>query len=159
LGARAPRLWPRSLWASLRRLGRLCASIASIPPRPDLGRRGEALAERYLRRRGFKILARNFRTRSGEVDLVALAGDTLVFVEVKSRGESERGDPLDRIDDRKARRIRRAGSSFRRRFPEGYQRCRMDAVVVEFRKGWGGWRPAASVRWYPALRPFDDLDG
>ena len=50
-----------------------------------LGRRGERIAERYLRRKGYRILERNFRGAGAEIDLVAMDGETLVFVEVKTR--------------------------------------------------------------------------
>ncbi|MBP5618294.1 MAG: YraN family protein, partial [Clostridia bacterium] len=49
------------------------------------GERGEKLAARYLRRKGYRILERNFQTRFGEIDLIARKGDQLVFVEVKTR--------------------------------------------------------------------------
>jgi putative endonuclease len=55
------------------------------PPRVRLGRRGEELAAAHLRRRGFDIIARNHRTRYGEIDLIAFDGVTLVFAEVKTR--------------------------------------------------------------------------
>lgn len=51
----------------------------------DLGNKGEALAVRFLRRQGYKILERNFRLRAGEIDIVAKDGNQLVFVEVKTR--------------------------------------------------------------------------
>lgn len=54
-------------------------------PRHDLGRAGEALAAEHLRRCGFAIVARNQRTRHGEIDVIAFDGHTLVFAEVKTR--------------------------------------------------------------------------
>ena len=54
-------------------------------PRSSLGRTGEQIAARHLRARGFELLARNVRTRAGEIDLIAFDGVTLVFVEVKTR--------------------------------------------------------------------------
>ncbi len=71
-----------------------------------LGARGEKLAGRYLRRQGFKILYRNFRgRRGGEIDLVCREGDTLVFVEVKTRTREDFGRPFRAVDRRKRRRI------------------------------------------------------
>src|SRR5512140_2089746 len=73
---------------------------------PDLalGRRGEDMAHRFLRKQGFQVVARNYRARSGagEIDLVAWEGSTLVFVEVKSRRTEEFGAP-DRAVDRDKR--------------------------------------------------------
>lgn len=54
----------------------------------DLGRKGEALAVKYLKRQGYKIIERNFRLRSGEIDIVARDGNQLVFVEVKTRSSN-----------------------------------------------------------------------
>ena len=56
-------------------------------PRP-LGQRGERYAALWLRKRGYKIVAGGHRTRYGEIDLVAVLGETIVFVEVKTRGSS-----------------------------------------------------------------------
>ena len=75
----------RLLRAILSRLRRLL-----WPPQP-LGRRGEAAAARYLRRRGYKILARSDHLSPGELDLVALDGRTIVFVEVKTRQSADAG--------------------------------------------------------------------
>lgn len=61
------------------------AASAAKDPRQALGRRGERLAARHLRARGFRLLARNARTARGEIDLIAFDGATLVFVEVKTR--------------------------------------------------------------------------
>ena len=51
----------------------------------NLGAAGEKAAAKYLRRRGYRIVARNYRCRGGEIDLIALDADTIVFVEVKTR--------------------------------------------------------------------------
>jgi putative endonuclease len=71
-----------------------------------LGRRGERLAARNLRRQGYKILYRNFRgRRGGEIDLVCRDRDTLVFVEVKTRTREDFGRPLEAVNPGKQRRI------------------------------------------------------
>jgi len=77
-----------------------------------LGPRGEAIARRYLRRRGYLILARNFRAAGAEIDIVALDGETLVFVEVKAREGIEAGTPREAVDDNKQEQIRRAAASY-----------------------------------------------
>lgn len=72
-----------------------------------LGQWGEDFAARHLKRRGWKILRRNFRAPGGgEVDLVCRDGDTLVFAEVKTRRSEEMGRPLDAVDAKKQRLIR-----------------------------------------------------
>jgi putative endonuclease len=80
----------------------------------DLRRRhgeiGEKIAEEHLQNRGYRILARNFRTRFGELDLIAVDRRTLVFCEVKTRVSGSRGGPdgpLDAIGPRKRGRLRR----------------------------------------------------
>ncbi len=72
-----------------------------------LGLRGEARAERFLRKKGFKILERNFRCPLGEIDIVAMDGKTLVFVEVKTRSTNRFGTPAEAVDARKRARLRR----------------------------------------------------
>jgi putative endonuclease len=77
-----------------------------------LGPRGEAIARRSLRRRGYLILAQNFRAAGAEIDIVALDGDTLVFIEVKAREGIEAGTPREAVDDHKQEQIRRAAASY-----------------------------------------------
>ena len=72
------------------------------------GVRGEKLACRYLKRSGYKILLRNFRGRTGgEIDVVCRDNDTLVFVEVKTRGGEDFGRPVEAVDREKRKRISR----------------------------------------------------
>ena len=70
------------------------------------GRKGEELAARHFAALGFEILARNHRTRFGELDLVAFDGTTLVFAEVKTRLAGS-GDPFQNLHDRKRAQVRR----------------------------------------------------
>jgi len=96
-----------------------------------LGRFGEQVAERYLRGMGMKILARNWRIRRGELDLVARRRRTLVFVEVKTRRWPTRHAPEFAVDWRKQRRLRRAGRAWLRRHPfRHWTGIRFDVVAV-----------------------------
>jgi putative endonuclease len=82
-------------------------------PRPALGAAGERLAAAHLQRLGYVILARNHRTRWGEIDLIAHARGTLVFVEVKTRRASARaGSPFDAVDARKQAQVRRMAAAW-----------------------------------------------
>src|ERR1700683_3797051 len=83
----------------------------------NLGRAGEDMAHRYLRRRGCIVVARNYRTPSGsgEIDLVVWQGETLVFVEVKTRSSQEFGKPDAAVDAEKQERVRRAARDYARR--------------------------------------------
>jgi putative endonuclease len=98
----------------------------------DHGRIGEDVAHRYLRRHGCTIVARNYRTRSGsgEVDIVAWHGPTLVFVEVKTRSTSAYGTPDRAVDAEKIFRVRRAANDYARRAGVLPDRMRFDIVSV-----------------------------
>jgi putative endonuclease len=91
----------------------------------------ESLAAHFLIERGAQIIARNFQCRSGELDLVALIGGTLVFVEVRFRVNSEYGDPLETITPAKQRKLKRAAQVFFQRNPhwEAWP-CRFDVVAI-----------------------------
>src|SRR5438105_8426903 len=73
-----------------------------LPEHLRRGARGEKLACRFLRSSGYKILFRNFKDRrGGEIDVVCRDGDTLVFVEVKTRADEEFGRPIEAVDRQK----------------------------------------------------------
>jgi putative endonuclease len=104
--------------------------------RQSLGHQGEQLACEHLVRLGFQILERNYRTRWGELDIVAFDGRTLVFCEVKARRAGGRvgGRPFDSVDARKCGQVRRIA---RRWLHERAQRpraprLRFDAIGVTF---------------------------
>lgn len=80
--------------------------------RDDLGKRGERTAEKHLKRLGYKILERNLRVGRNEIDLLALDGDTLVFVEVRSRTSDEPVSPVDSVGPRKQAHLRKAARRF-----------------------------------------------
>jgi putative endonuclease len=96
------------------------------------GRRGEDLAHRFLRRQGFTVVARNYRTRSGsgEIDLIGWERDYLVFVEVKSRATDEFGSPDRAVDSEKQARIERAARDYTRRAGADWACVRFDIVNV-----------------------------
>ncbi len=72
-----------------------------------LGRQGEELTCKYLKKRGYKILERNFKTPYGEADIIALKGGTYCFVEVKARESDVFGLPTEAVDRRKRERYRK----------------------------------------------------
>jgi putative endonuclease len=95
------------------------------------GARGEKLACRFLRRHGYKILYRNFRgRRGGEIDIVCRDRDTLVFVEVKTRGREDFGRPLAAVDRQKQRRISQGGLAWLRLLDNPDILFRFDVVEV-----------------------------
>jgi putative endonuclease len=98
--------------------------------RIPLGRRGEEIAARHLRRCGYRILERNFRSAGAEIDLVATDHETLVFVEVKTRSSAAFGVPAEAVDARKAERIRRAAGIYLRRNHASQRPARFDIVAI-----------------------------
>jgi putative endonuclease len=98
----------------------------------DHGRMGEDLAHRYLRDHGCTVVARNYRTRSGsgEIDLVAWHGDTLVFVEVKTRATAEFGEPDRAVDAEKRKNLHHAAIDYARRANVEWTKTRFDIVSI-----------------------------
>jgi putative endonuclease len=92
-----------------------------------LGERGERCAARYLRRHGLRVLQRGYRTKLGEIDLIARESDTLVFIEVKSR---RRGVPAEAVTVEKQRRLTLAALHFLRRHRLLDERSRFDVVAI-----------------------------
>ncbi len=119
--------------------------IGSAKPR-DLGRKGEAVAARFLRRAGYKIVARQRRTRPGELDLVAVDGRTIVFVEVKTRRSHGAGHPAEAVDRRKQQRIASAAIAFLKGHGLLDYPARFDIVAVT----WQPQRRRPVIEHYPA---------
>jgi putative endonuclease len=106
-------------------------------PRRLLGDAGEEAAARWLSRAGFAIVARGFRARCGEIDLIALDGPVVVFVEVKTRTHGSFGRPCEAVTAVKRGRIARVASVFLARSGWGERACRFDVVeVVPVGSGW-----------------------
>jgi putative endonuclease len=128
----------------------MASSIANTSTEPtvrtaghlELGRRGEELAAAYLLQAGYRIVAANFsvpvgRNRVGaaitvEIDLVAYEGETLCFIEVKSRASDWFAPPEANVDRRKQRQIARAARAYRRMFDLVNAPYRYDVVTVVF---------------------------
>jgi putative endonuclease len=105
--------------------------------RIELGRAGEAAAEKFLRRQRYAILARNYRCPFGEVDLVALDGRVVVFVEVRSRAGTEFGGPLESINRRKQEQVIKAALHFLSRHHLHAREARFDVIGIK----WEGKEP------------------
>jgi putative endonuclease len=102
-------------------------------PRRALGATGEQLAAEHLERRGFAILERNYRTRWGELDIIATDGLSLIFCEVKTRQTSHNGrDPLESVHPRKRNQVRRMAGRWlvERRDRPRVDELRFDAIGV-----------------------------
>ena len=94
------------------------------------GSAGERSAYQYLRQQGYKIVARNYRKRFGEVDLIGWDGDTLAFIEVKSRTGQERGRPEEAVHQSKQRQICRVAREYRNRHRFHDVKYRFDIVSI-----------------------------
>lgn len=100
--------------------------------RRDVGRAGEEAAARYLARHGYRILHRNLRLgRTGELDIVAMQGRTLVFVEVKSKLSGELGGFMN-ITAAKQRKLVELAEYYLQRYRHNHTAVRFDAVEVEY---------------------------
>ncbi len=120
---RCPKWWNVSSW---------------LPPRAaiSLGERGERAAARYLRRLGYRIVARRLRDRHGELDLIALDRHVIVFVEVKTRSTALYGSPAAAVDATKRQRIIRSARYFLKRHRLTSHPARFDIIAVT-------WPPSA----------------
>ena len=105
-----------------------------------IGQRGERQAERYLVRRGLRLVARNWHCRHGEIDLVMIDGDSLVFVEVRMRSPRGFGSGADSVHRGKQTRLIHAASMFLAEHPQWQDRpCRFDVLAIEGPDGDEAW--------------------
>ena len=96
----------------------------------SLGDRGEDAAARYLKRQGMRILERGHDSKLGELDIIAVDGRTVVFVEVKTRSSDDAGHPAKAIDDRKQRRMTQAALAYLKSKRLLQTAARFDVVAV-----------------------------
>lgn len=108
----------------------LAAAWRRLWPPPTLGQRGEMAAARYLREQGYIVVAQRLRMRRGEIDLVAVDGRTVVFVEVKTRTSDQAGHPADAVDAAKQRRLTQLALAFLRQHDLLQYPARFDVVAV-----------------------------
>jgi putative endonuclease len=116
----------------IRLLYRAADAVRRRSHRDDHGRVGEDYAHRYLREHGCTIVARNYRTKSGsgEIDVVVWDGETLVFVEVKTRASADFGAPESAVDEEKRVKLRIAAADYTRRAGVDWSRTRFDIVSI-----------------------------
>ena len=94
------------------------------------GQQGEQQAARFLEQKGYKILARNFFTPQGELDLVAAHGSTLIFVEVKTRAYAAFGGPLAAVTPAKQKRLALAAQQYIKIKSPKFDRIRFDVICI-----------------------------
>lgn len=106
------------------------AAPPGADPRHDLGKRGEDLAAAYLQKQGYRIIARRERVLRGDLDIVALDDRTVVFVEVRTRSDTQHGHPAETVNRRKQQRIATLANAYIRRHRLEDCRVRIDVVTV-----------------------------
>ena len=106
-----------------------------MPNNISLGSQGETEAVNYLRTQGYRIIERNFKKRYGEIDIIAIDGDTLAFVEVKTRIGDSHGKPVEAITPWKLTSLTRSAEYYKVLHPELPDPMRIDFVGVTFDKG------------------------
>ena len=100
-----------------------------------LGRRGEDAAARFLKRLGYVIVARGQRDKIGEIDLIAVDGRTVVFVEVKTRTGDQKGTPAEAVDHDKQRRLTKLALAYLKRHDLLECKARFDVVSITWPAG------------------------
>jgi putative endonuclease len=112
----------------------------------SLGNRGETLASQFLERQGMRILERQYRGNYGELDLVAQDGDTVVFIEVKTRTTAIAGDPTEAVTPTKQKKITQSALAYLKRRRWLNRRTRFDVVSIL----WNGPGGEPEIRHYPS---------
>lgn len=103
--------------------------------RQSFGKSGEDIAGQELQRRGYAILARGYRSRFGEIDIIAKDGQTIVFIEVKTRNGDEFGGGAAAVTPWKQRRIAQMAVDYLSRNKLHDKPCRFDVVTVDIKDG------------------------
>ena len=100
----------------------------------NLGNKGEELAVNFLRKKGYKIKVCNYKTRLGEIDIIAGDSDTLVFIEVKTRESLRYGQPFESVNSHKRKKLAMVATLYLKRFKE-VPPCRFDVVSIFINNG------------------------
>ena len=116
--------------------------MADKTPAQKTGSQAESLARAYLERHGLRLITQNWLCRHGELDLVMLDGDTVVFVEVRYRRHAAWGGALESIDARKQARLSAAAEAFLQQQPRWSRHpCRFDVAALQ------SGDPAPALEW------------
>jgi len=100
-----------------------------------LGKEGERIAERYLKKKGYRLVERNYRCPVGELDLIALDRRVIVFVEVKTRADDRFGGPLESVHWRKQQKMIKAAQFFLSQQRLHQREARFDVIGISFVDG------------------------
>ena len=100
-----------------------------MPKSQEVGQEGESLAVYYLQQKGYKILEQNWRFSRAEIDIIAMDGPIMVFVEVKTRSYDYYGRPEDAVDLKKEKLIADAGAAYMRKSQHEWE-IRFDIISI-----------------------------
>jgi putative endonuclease len=100
-----------------------------------LGRKGEHRAAAFLKKKGLRIVGRSVTNRCGEIDLIAMDGETIVFVEVRTRQSLDAGHPAESVTVEKQAKVTRAALSYLKSNRLLNRRCRFDVVAIVWPEG------------------------
>ncbi len=118
--------------------------VGTPPEHLKRGQRAEDRARRYLKKRGLKLVTRNYRSAYGEIDLIMCERDTLVFVEVRFRKSNDYGNPAETITIRKQARLRTTAEYYLLKNKQYRDRpCRFDVLTIS------GDPDGDTIHWYP----------
>ncbi len=96
---------------------------------------GEEIARKLLVKKGYRIINKNFRSKFGEIDMIALDGETLVFVEVKTRWSKKFGNPEEAVTPWKLAKIKKTAEYFCLLNPKSPKKMRIEVVAIEIENG------------------------
>ncbi len=105
-----------------------------MPDRRAKGKAGEDAAVDYLEKKGYHILGRNFRYERGEIDIIAIDKEDLVFIEVKARRSKAFGEPEDALTPAKCNQIRKVAEGYLLEQRIDDQPCRFDVIAIEYER-------------------------
>lgn len=97
-----------------------------------LGIKGENLAVTFLKEKGYRIIARNYRTSLGEIDVIAQDGNTLVFIEVKTRTDELFGRPFEAVNKKKRHKMKNVALLYMKRYERNFP-VRFDVVSIFYK--------------------------
>lgn len=104
--------------------------IAEKTDNRSLGRAGESLAVRHLKRNGYRIIETNYRAKTGEIDIIAEEGGALAFIEVKMRRQNAFGPPQAAVDFKKTKKIARTAQHYMAKTRQTGRRARFDVLAI-----------------------------
>ena len=102
----------------------------------EIGKFGEDIATKYLQKKGYKIIERNFSCRQGEIDIIAKDFSELVFIEVKTRTSKEFGEPAEAVNAIKKKHIERAAEYYLYKTKQQNKFIRFDVIEVLMKNGY-----------------------